>query len=280
MSDASGSASARRRRLVRSGHLTKWAVFGVVLPLLPIAGHIAAAWFAADTRQLGFVSLFGDGELLVLATVVSAAAFGDLAFDLYSNGSRRYEYRFRVAVVSALALAIVVLSVLLFGLVSYQTEARRTTLAAAQTDFVRGQSQNLAWLRLAQEQSAEAASLQKEVNRLTTRIQKLDASLQGEVDGTSGSRVPGFGPFAEELKSTISLLDSQRAKALAEATFLRNEASRVLEVAVERVQQLVGGGKPWAQARRDRIRDHVRLVVDLGSGGGFLANRGRRDAAR
>ena len=59
----------------------KWLIFGVSLPLLPLAARVLAAWLDNATQSLSFTALFSDGELLVVATVIAAAIIGDLLFD-------------------------------------------------------------------------------------------------------------------------------------------------------------------------------------------------------
>ena len=66
-----------------------------------------------------FVSLFGDGEFLVLATVVAAAGIGDLVFDFKRNG---VDEPLRPAIAISAALVTVVVSALLFGLVALEHE--------------------------------------------------------------------------------------------------------------------------------------------------------------
>lgn len=102
-----------------SGNYVKWSIFGVALPLLPLFAHVLAALLSPSplTREgASFTSLFSDGELLVIATVIAAAAIGDLLFDFPGRDDLRT--RTFAAVLCAIALLIVVVSVLMYGLVA------------------------------------------------------------------------------------------------------------------------------------------------------------------
>jgi hypothetical protein len=92
----------------------------VLLPLLPIGGNILSHWIDGQAAAVNFRGLFGDGELLVLATVVAAAGIGDLVFDLRRDGRSG---QLRDAIGISFALVVVVVSVLMFGLVSLERES-------------------------------------------------------------------------------------------------------------------------------------------------------------
>jgi hypothetical protein len=106
------------RRAIRTSYV-KWSIFGVALPLLPLAAHALAALvspFTAGEGGLSFTTLFSDGELLVIATVISAAVIGDLLFDISGRSDERT--RTGAAILCAFALLVVVVSVLMYGLVA------------------------------------------------------------------------------------------------------------------------------------------------------------------
>jgi hypothetical protein len=105
-----------RRKLQAS--YVKWSIFGVALPLLPLAAHVLAALVSPFSAGEGasFTTLFSDGELLVIATVISAAVIGDLLFDVSDRNDVRT--RTTAAILCAVALLVVVVSVLIYGLVA------------------------------------------------------------------------------------------------------------------------------------------------------------------
>jgi hypothetical protein len=99
---------------------TKWLIFGVALPLLPLAAGVLAAFLnPLGNGGLTFTSLnhlLGDGELLVIATVIAAAVIGDLLFEIsdYNDATSWI----RAGTLCAVSLLIVVVSVLIYGLVA------------------------------------------------------------------------------------------------------------------------------------------------------------------
>src|SRR5215471_3751160 len=68
-----------------------------------------------------FTDIFGDGELLVIATVIAAAVIGDLLFEIsdFDNTTSRIQ----AACLSAVALLIVVVSVLTYGLIAVNVQS-------------------------------------------------------------------------------------------------------------------------------------------------------------
>ena len=120
-------------RFVRRAAIVRWGVFSVVLPLLPIGAHLAAAWLNDETATVSFVNLFADGELLVLATVIAAAGIGEVTFDvLRQPGLLKPGGDLGLAVASAGALVVVVLSVLFFGLITFKDQTSRTEVNTAE----------------------------------------------------------------------------------------------------------------------------------------------------
>jgi hypothetical protein len=101
-----------------SAGCVKWLVFGVALPLLPLAARVLTALLGG---HLSFASLFGDGELLVIATVIAAAVIGDLLFE--STDYMDTWSRIKAAILCAFALLIVVFSVLTYGLVAVRIQS-------------------------------------------------------------------------------------------------------------------------------------------------------------
>ncbi len=133
--------------------LAKWLVFSVLLSLLPIGARIAASSFSGSALTAN--ELLKNGELLVLATVLTAAAIGDLVFDL----NRLRESPGRVAGVVTVNLLVLLVSVLYFGLVTLDNENRSAQLAAAQRDAALAQGR-------ADQLVAQADQLRDEADRL------------------------------------------------------------------------------------------------------------------
>ncbi len=108
----------------RRASLARWALFSVSLPLLPVFATLIVHWFTNDASEITFTTVFGDGELLVLATVVAAAGIGDVFFGDDTEGPHPSRN-------SALAfsLLVVVASVFLFGLVTVTNRASRDDIA-------------------------------------------------------------------------------------------------------------------------------------------------------
>jgi len=167
---------------------TKWAIFAVSLPLLPIVSKLFAEWMDEGTPNWSASNLFGDGELLVLATVIAAAGIGDLVFDMRELDVRR---TFREATAIALALVCVVVSVTLYALVTLKRE-QLTPGQQAVADSVKPQE-------------AAVVSQQENVRLLVTNLaaaqKAADAALleyHREITGANG-QPPGDGPLAKAL---------------------------------------------------------------------------------
>jgi hypothetical protein len=97
-----------------SGNYVKWGIFGVALPLLPLAAGVLAEYLNPRTHE-SFKALLGNGELLIIATVISAAVIGDLLFDVSGYSGKN---GIIAAILCAFALLLVVVSVLAYGLVT------------------------------------------------------------------------------------------------------------------------------------------------------------------
>ena len=86
----------------------------MALPLLPLAAGVLAGYLNPRAHE-PFVALLSNGELLIIATVISAAVIGDLLFDISRAVGRS---SIIAAILCAFALLIVVISVLTYGLVT------------------------------------------------------------------------------------------------------------------------------------------------------------------
>lgn len=66
----------KRKHIKTSEKVVHWLIFGVVMALVPFA----AAFFGDVDRgvKLHSATLFGKGELLIVAAVIAAGAIGDL----------------------------------------------------------------------------------------------------------------------------------------------------------------------------------------------------------
>jgi hypothetical protein len=107
---------SRPREIISlSGNYVKWGIFGVALPLLPLAAGVLAGYLNPRRVHESFTGLLGNGELLIIATVISAAVIGDLLFDISGYSGRA---GIIAAILCAFALLIVVVSVLAYGLVA------------------------------------------------------------------------------------------------------------------------------------------------------------------
>lgn len=216
------------------GARLKWWVFGVLLPLLPIGARVAAAWLDG-AGTLGFVDLFGDGELLVLATVVAAAAIGDLVFDLRGDRRRDSRERLRIAGVHALALVVVVGSVLFFGLVTYANQTRADTLKRAQAERAADQIKADAAAREARQLELRARQLDRRRQELNDRRRRVEDTLAAEVEGQGPSGASGFGPFARRSQKQARQLALASARLKAAARALRTRSALQSAAATHRL---------------------------------------------
>jgi hypothetical protein len=207
----------------------KWGLFGVILPLLPIVGRIAAFVLDDNASSLTFVDLFGDGELLVLATVIAAAGIGDLTLDFAGDRQLATRRGRRVAVANAFSLLIVVVSVLLFGLVTFASQTRADARSSA-----------------VQERSSKRLDAQRAANR-TTQL-----TLQAERDSARAKALQARrgqhgrarrGTLAYAFLQETARLTRQLAVAQDEAAQLSTEAEK------ESIRRLAGADASLTRGR-------------------------------
>jgi hypothetical protein len=167
--------------------VTRWLIFAVAIPLLPIAAKVLAEWIDEGRSNWSGSNLFSDGELLVLATVIAAAGIGDLVFDLRRNKRQR---SFRDASAIALALICVVVSVTLYALVTLKRE-QLTPAQEAAAHAVTIQQNNAS--SLGQQLSANNAQL----NAAKQAQDKALADYEAEVNRNP----PGNGELTDELRT-------------------------------------------------------------------------------
>ena len=142
----------------RSAKLTKWAVFGVALSLLPVAAKFVAAFMQGRSSMPAFDEVFGDGELLIVATVIAAVRIGDLTFDSQDNVRPQ-----RRALAMTPALLTVIVSVLSYGFAHFLEEGR----VAAQGELVQeGRIASVESGRQLKIISGQIGSLQEQIERL------------------------------------------------------------------------------------------------------------------
>ncbi len=222
--DAFASHTAEANQDAVRGTRVKWLIFGVLIPLLPVGARLAAAWLDGG-GTFGFTGLFGDGELLVLATVVAAASIGEVLFSFRRGhwGSSRL----RTAVITAAALVVVVMAVLFFGLVTYANQIQADAQATAQ---LRRSNQQEEETRLLSEASSKSAEARTEASRRRKLEEMLTAEITGApAPGSSG--VPGVGLLASRLKAEIDASQQQRVRLEREASQLTQQAQREREIA-------------------------------------------------
>jgi hypothetical protein len=140
-----------------------------------LAARALAAWLDNAAQSLSFTTLFSDGELLVVATVIAAAVIGDLLFDF--SGRNEMRSRTTIAILCAFALLVVVVSVLMFGLVTLDTQNRSDAEQQAQRNATTQVEQSARLVAQSiQDQnrsaylSAEAQSLNKQLTSKYSEI--------------------------------------------------------------------------------------------------------------
>jgi hypothetical protein len=183
--------------------------------------------------DLSFDHLYGDGELLVLATVIAAAGIGDLVFDLRKTGRQRV-YRDSVAI--ALALVCVILSVLLYGLVTLKQE-QLTPGQQAVSSSVDIQSQQVSVLQ------SRSKELHQQVAQAATEFSTASLAAQKELNGAGSTGIPGKAieykrlvAVAKTLELRLNQLQAQSnqadaALAKAQATLTRSQLEQVSALA-------------------------------------------------
>ena len=192
--------------LSRRTALIKWLIFGVLLPLLPFAARALAAWVDNSSKSLTFNSLLSDGELLVVATVISAAVIGDLLFDF--TGIKKTREQGAKALICAFALVVVIASVLMFGLVTLNNQDRNDSFLQAQEEVTTISSGGTALQAQSAEIRAQSDVDSEEVARLTSQIQNV----------LNQAKIAGKGPEYNALKDEAALLEQQESDASDQAT--------------------------------------------------------------
>lgn len=210
----------------------KWLIFGVVLPLLPFAARALAAWLDGASSSLSFRALFGDGELLVVATVISAAVIGDLLFDFTGFNARR-EQNLKAGL-CAFSLVVVVASVLMFGLATLDNQQRADAVQRAQDQEVK-QATLASQLSTASIQDQSLASnLAARARQLDTQAQTAKSKAVDEANGTSASGTTGLageGPIYQDLRQQAKDLAAEADRTNARATTLAKQAATVRQQA-------------------------------------------------
>lgn len=168
------------------------------LPLLPLVARTLAAWLDNAPQGLSFTTLFSDGELLVVATVIAAAVIGDLLFDF--SGHNETRSRSTIAVLCAVALLVVIVSVLMFGLVTLDNQNRSDAEQQAQQNATVQVERSAQLAAQSDEEQNRASALSTQAQHLNTEASTAQTNYEKEVTGTGGSGQPGLGPAALALR--------------------------------------------------------------------------------
>lgn len=184
------------RRLQRRNTFARWVLFGVLLPLLPIMARVSASWVDIGHPTTDYKTLFGDGDLLVLAVVVAAAGIGDLLF----STRRHVMIGPREAVAISLALFVVVLSGVAYGLVTLKQESRGSLQQSRvnQTQILQEQLQ-LAQINL------DAATAQFASAQHASDVAR--AAAEAEVDGVRAYGSTGVAGVGLEARAKLQAAD-------------------------------------------------------------------------
>jgi hypothetical protein len=220
------------RAAIRRSAYARWILFGVLLPLLPIAAKIAASWFDVGHPTWDYRLLFGTGDVLVLAVVVAAAGIGDLLFAARNNT----HVVLREALVISLALIVMVLSGVAYGLVTLKQESHESLASVRLSTVDTLQAQ----LTLAQQNVDTAAHQTSVAQTILNQAQVLYAAeITGQkAPGTTG--VPGKGVLAYQYNQRISsakagVAEARRREASARAALIKTSSD--LSKAVRDISQ-------------------------------------------
>jgi len=186
---------------------------------------------------------FGDGELLVLAVVIAAAGIGDLVFSARAGRSARL----RDAIVVSIALVVVTLSALVFGLVTLKRES--------------GGSLRITAGATANALSAQAATLEAQAadkrSQATELLLKYNAEVTGQATpGTTA--VAGAGAEAALLRDQLE----QGLKAGGEAQMKADAVKKQSAAATQMVAKSTNADSEQAAAA-----SVILYVVSLFAGG-------------
>lgn len=214
-------ASAETERKLPVGRrpiFAKWLIFGVLLPLLPFAARALAAWVDDNSNSLSFNSLLSDGELLVVATVISAAVIGDLLFDF--SGSNEGRSQSGKALLCAVALVAVIVSVLMFGLVTLNNQDRSNSFQQSETEVSEISNGNTLISR-------QEADLRAEYTEQSTTA-RHDAALALGAEKSAQSQIADgktTGPLFTLLKQQIASYEAEATAAEQQASDENGQAS-------------------------------------------------------
>jgi hypothetical protein len=229
-------------RVIRQAAFVRWAAFGVVLPLLSVFAHVAVAWL--DDDHLGVVGLLADGELLVLATVVAAAGLGDLVFDLRAGTTGTEVHRLRAGAVCTGALITIVLSVLCFGLITFETRSRTAELGIAQRESIERKAQADGLVSLARLSEDDIQVFEKRLAATTRHLADATRRLRAATAGEDPSRRVGSDAVAAALAAEVDRfsrerdqLESSGPQLRASADTLRNTAETTVKSSTASLQR-------------------------------------------
>jgi flagellar basal body-associated protein FliL len=170
---------------------------------------------------LSFIALFSDGELLVVATVIAAAIIGDLPFDF--SGRNEVRSPTTIAVLCAISLLVVVISVLIFGLVTLDNQNRSDAEQQAQKNVTAEVERSAQLAVQSQEAQNRSNTLSAQAHALDKQATAAQSNYEKQLYGTGGA-VPGNGPLAAALKAHADSLIQQSAAARDQANTLYHQA--------------------------------------------------------
>jgi hypothetical protein len=189
--------------------------------------RISASWVDIGHLTTNYTTLFGDGDLLVLAVVVAAAGIGDLLF----SARRHVMIGPREAIAISLALFVVVLSGVAYGLVTLKQESRGSLqqIRVSKTQVLQEQ------LRLAQSNLDTANSQVALAQRAS-----VEARIAAEAEVTGSKANGGTGVAGVGLEARRSLNASVQAdQALAAAITNQKHAQQQLNMAANSLSESI-----------------------------------------
>ena len=238
----------------------------MLLPLLPLGARALAAWFDNSTQDLSPYKLLSDGELLVIATVIAAAIIGDLLFDF--SGRNEMRTHTTMAVLCTFALLVVVVSVLMFGLVTLDNQS---------SSDAEQQAQHYASVQI---EDSGGVAFQASLSLDTyNSLVAQENHLNGELGTTRGQE-------RKVLQQHIAALRGEAASAKAQSNYLKKQSATLRSLADQRLESAVSLG-PGRLRKQAAIMSLTMFLIAVSAGvialwfsTGRVEKRHGREAAR